>query len=189
MHCVTLPSLLVRKSRWRQLLSILGATLLAFAASAGRAQQQDAPPARKLRVGINGDPPILVRRGELVFEGMAVAYWQHLASDLGRDYIFVEFGSVDESLAALADGQLDLAIGDITITSERIQEFDFTEPIAPENLTLLLPSAPPSLWDTLRPFVGWAFLSSVGGIYLCLLLVGNLLWLVEHRHNHLFPRQ
>ncbi|MEB3322717.1 MAG: transporter substrate-binding domain-containing protein [Synechococcaceae cyanobacterium] len=187
-HRVTLPPLLVRKSRRRQLLSILGASLLALAASAGRTQE-DAPPARKLRVGINGDPPLLVRRSESDIEGIAIAYWQHLASDLGRDYTFMEFDSVDESLSALADGQLDLAIGDITITFERIREFDFTEPIAQENLTLLLPSAPPSLWDTLRPFLGWAFLSSIGGIYLCLLIVGNLLWLVEHRHNHNFPRQ
>ncbi len=174
--------------RRRQLLSFLVGTVISLGSSPAQAQVDASPPERKLRVGINGDPPALVRNGESGLEGLAIAYWEHLARDLGRKYVFVEFASVDESLSALANGRIDLAIGDITITFQRIREFDFTEPIAQENLTLLLPPAPPSLWETLRPFLGWAFLSSIGGIYLCLLIVGNLLWLVEHRHNHLFPR-
>lgn len=146
-------------------------------------------PAETLRVGINGEPPFLLRRGRAGIEGLAIAYWEHLSSRIGREYTFVEFSSVDESLAALSEGKIDLAIGDITISFPRIREFDFTEPIAQEQLTLLLPGSPPSLWSTIRSFLGWAFLSSIGGIYLCLLIVGNLLWLTEHRQNPHFPQE
>jgi len=172
----------------RKPLSSLAVLLLSLLVLPGQAQQES-PLARKLRVGINGDPPAVLRKGNGEVEGIALAYWQHLADSLDWKFEILHFDSVDASLSALASNKIDLAIGDITITDQRIKQFDFTEPIAQENLTLLLPPAPPTLWSTLRPFLGWAFVSSIGGIYLCLLVVGNLLWLVEHRHNRAFPRE
>ena len=74
-------------------------------------------------------------------------------------------------------------MGTISITSERIVKFDFTQPVTRDHLTLLLPSSPPTLWSTIKPFLGWAFLSSLGGIFLCLFIVGNLIWFAE-RHNN-----
>jgi polar amino acid transport system substrate-binding protein len=181
----------MRQGRWlrgRKPLSSLAVLLLSLFALPGQAQQES-PLARRLRVGINGDPPAVLRKSNGEVEGIALAYWQHLADSLDWKFEILHFASVDASLSALASNKIDLAIGDITITYQRIKQFDFTEPITQENLTLLLPPAPPTLWSTLRPFLGWAFVSSIGGIYLCLLVVGNLLWLVEHRHNRAFPRE
>jgi polar amino acid transport system substrate-binding protein len=177
-----------RCPRLPSLVPSLAALLLSLLAPAAQAQQES-DPARRVRVGINGDPPAVLRKSEGQVEGIALAYWQHIAEGLDWESDILHFDSVDESLSALANNRIDLAIGDITITDQRIKRFDFTEPIAQENLTLLLPPAPPTLWSTLRPFLGWAFVSSIGGIYLCLLVVGNLLWLAEHRHNRAFPRE
>ncbi|MGB5711934.1 MAG: transporter substrate-binding domain-containing protein [Waterburya sp.] len=143
---------------------------------------------KKLRVGIAGEPPVVMKSKSGQPGGMSVAYWQELASALELDHEFIFYSTADESLAALADGKLDLALGEISITSERISKFDFTQPVIQEHLTLLLPSSPPTLWSTIKPFFGWAFLSSLGGIWFCLFIVGNLLWFAErHENSEQFP--
>jgi ABC-type amino acid transport substrate-binding protein len=143
---------------------------------------------KKLRVGIAGEPPIVMKSESGQVSGIAVEYWQILAEDLPFDSELIPYSTVDESLAALADGQVDLALGSISITAERIALFDFSQPLGQADLTLLLPSSPPTLWSTIRPFLGWAFFSSAGGIWLCLFIVGNLLWLAErHQNSQQFP--
>ena len=138
---------------------------------------------KKLRVGMAGDPPSVIKSKSGQVSGIGVTYWQELAQVLNLDYDLIYYSTVEESLAALAEGKLDLVFGEISITAERIAQFDFTQPMIRGRLTLLLPSSPPTLWNTIKPFLGWAFLSSVGGIFLCLFVVGNLLWLAEHRYN------
>ena len=140
-------------------------------------------PGKKLRVGIAGEPPGVMTSQSGQVSGMSVEYWQELAQALDLDHELIHYSTVEEALAALADGKLDLALGSISITSERIAKFDFTQSVTRLQLTLLLPSSPPTLWSTIKPFLGWAFFSSVGGIVLCLFIVGNLLWFAESHHN------
>lgn len=143
---------------------------------------------KKLRVGITGTPPILTASQSGQVSGISVEYWQEIAQALELDHELISYSTAEEALAALADGKLDLALGAISITSERIAKFDFTQPLAQDHLTLLLPSSPPTLWSTIKPFLGWAFLSSLGGIWFCLFIVGNLLWFAErHENSEQFP--
>ena len=118
---------------------------------------------KKLRVGIAGEPPAVMKSNSEQVSGMSVEYWQELAQELDLDHDLIYYSTVEESLAALANGKLDLALGSISITSERIAQFDFTQSVTRNPLTLLLPSSPPTLWSTIRPFLGWAFFSSLGG--------------------------
>jgi polar amino acid transport system substrate-binding protein len=142
---------------------------------------------RQLRVGIAGEPPsIVVTEGQL--GGITVEYWQELAEELNLNYRLIAYPTVETSLAALDNDEIDLALGSISITSDRIAQYDFTQPISQGNLTVLLPTEAPSLWSTLKPFLAWGFLSSVGGIFLSLFIVGNLLWLAERRDNDQFPK-
>ena len=138
---------------------------------------------KKLRVGIAGEPPSVMKSQSGQVSGISVEYWQELTQELDLDHELIHYSTAEEALAALADGKIDLALGSISITSERIAKFDFTQSVTREDLTLLLPSSPPTLWSTIRPFLGWAFLSSLGGIFLCLFIVGNLIWFAERHHN------
>ena len=143
---------------------------------------------KKLRVGIAGEPPLIMISNSGKVSGISVEYWQELAQALDLDHELIHYSTVEETLAALAEGKLDLAVGTISITSERIAKFDFTQPVTRDHLTLLLPSSPPTLWSTIKPFLGWAFLSSLGGIFLCLFIVGNLIWFAErHNNSNQFP--
>jgi len=142
---------------------------------------------RQVRVGVAGEPPsVIVTAGEP--SGIIVEYWQELAQEMMLSYELVAYSTVETSLAALDKGEVDLAIGSISITSDRIAKYDFTQPISQGDLTVLRPSEPPTLWRTFQPFLGWTFLSSVGGIFLSFFVVGNLLWWTEHKDNEQFPK-
>ena len=143
----------------------------------------------KLRVGVAGEPPSVMTSSDRSVTGISVESWKELATALGLDYELVYQDSVSEALKNLAAREIDLAIGTITINDERISRFDFTQPIARANLTILVPSQPPTLWSVIKPFLGWAFLSSIALISLCLFIVGNLLWLAErHQNSEQFPK-
>ena len=146
----------------------------------------------KLRVGVAGEPPgIIVSDDESnpSVIGISVEIWRELAAELDLDYEIIYHHSVHEALENLATQEIDIAIGSISITDQQISRFDFTQPISQANLSILVPSQSPTLWSIIKPFLGWAFLSSVALTYLCLFVVGNLLWLAEHRENsEQFPK-
>ncbi len=149
------------------------------------------PNTSKLRVGVAGEPPgvIVSDDDDQTVTGITVEIWKELAGELNLNYELIYHHSVAKAFNALARQEIDVAIGTISVTDERITQFDFTQPIAQANLTVLVPSQPPTLWSVIKPFLGWVFLSSIALIYLCLFIVGNLLWLAEHRENsQQFPR-
>jgi len=137
----------------------------------------------KLRVGITGEPPVLIRSENNELRGVAQEFWRELAEAADLEYEVIPQPSAPEAVDALARGEIDIAMGAIGITPERIARFDFTQPITYDYLTVLLPGSPLTIWDIVKPFFHWVFLSSVGGIWLCLFAVGNLLWLCERRRN------
>ena len=137
----------------------------------------------KLRVGFAGGEPAVIVSGTGKITGITVEMWHELAEKLNLNDEMVFYSSVPEMLVHLGLGKIDVAFGTISITPERLELFDFTQPVGQDHLTLLLPSSPPTLWGIVRPFLGWAFISSAGVIYLCLFTVGNLLWLAEHKDN------
>jgi polar amino acid transport system substrate-binding protein len=147
--------------------------------------------ARVLRVGVSGSPPFVEKNGEL-YEGISVEVWRQIAAARELDYRFILQPNTDLNVKAVANGRLDLAIGPISITPDRManSEIVFTQPYFFAEQGLLLPTEPPQLWMRIKPLFGLAALSSLAFLLISIFIVGNLIWLVERRHNpdH-FPRQ
>ena len=158
----------------------------------GKTEKNQSLDSSKLRVGVAGDPPGVIlsnAQSDQSLTGIVVEIWKELAKELDLDYELIYHHSISEVLKKLAAEEINLAVGNISITDQRIIRFDFTQPISRHDLTILVPSQRPTLWSVIKPFLGWAFLSSVALIFLCLFIVGNLLWLAEHReHSEHFPK-
>ena len=149
--------------------------------------------AQTLRVGVSGSPPFVMKDGNgSSLPGISVQIWAETAARLNKPYKLVRFPTTEANVDAVVNGQVDLAIGPISITPDRLAnpKIDFTQPYFHGTEDLLLPLRSPGLFTRLRPFFGWAALSSAGGLMLLLFLVGNLIWLAERRRNAAqFPRQ
>ena len=124
-------------------------------------------------------------------EGISIQIWEETASRLDRPFVYVPQPNSKANIEAVGQGDVDLAIGPISITPDRLAnpKIDFTQPYFHGEEGLMIPMRPPSLWSRFSPFFGWAALSSLGGLMVLLFVVGNLIWLAERRRNsEHFPR-
>ena len=147
--------------------------------------------AKELRVGVSGSPPFVMEEDSQL-SGISIEIWKDVAERLDQPYKFIVQPNTNANVKAVADGSVDLAIGPISITSTRLAnpKIDFTQPYYHGYEGLLIPQKPPGLITRLRPFIGWAALSSVGILISLLFIFGNLIWLAERRKNtEQFPRQ
>ncbi len=143
------------------------------------------PPAEVLTVGIGGSPPFLLQDDENgeEYEGLVIDLWRQIAVINDFEYELVLQTNTQDALDAVQSGELDLLVGPFSITSERLQTVNFSRPFFVSSVGVLLPSEPPTLWGRVRPFLTTAALSSIAGLFFCLFLVGNAMWLAERKHN------
>ncbi|KAL1191457.1 Glutamate receptor 3.4 [Cardamine amara subsp. amara] len=105
-----------------------------------------------------------------------------------RTYILYGDGkrnpSYDNLVNEVVADNFDVAVGDITIVTNRTRFVDFTQPFIESGLVVVAPvkEAKSSPWSFLKPFTieMWA----VTGAFF--LFVGAIVWILEHRFNHEF---
>lgn len=147
----------------------------------------DDPTPVRLRVGVAGAPPFVIYgdQGSAPINGISLDVWRDIASTQGWESEYVPQHSVSEALQAVADGRLDILVGSISITPERVRlpDISFTQPYFGSSVGVMIPREQSSLWHRVAPFFGITALSSAGILTLLLFIVGNLIWLAERRHN------
>ncbi|KAJ3708421.1 hypothetical protein LUZ61_012126 [Rhynchospora tenuis] len=96
----------------------------------------------------------------------------------------------DDIINMVAQNKLDAAVGDIAIVKNRTKIVDFTQPYAEAGLVILAPvkHQSSSAWAFLKPFTlpMWCV---IGAFFI---LVGIVIWILEHRRNDEFrgtPRE
>ncbi|WP_293166486.1 transporter substrate-binding domain-containing protein, partial [Okeania sp. SIO2C9] len=116
--------------------------------------------ATKLRVGVAGSPLFVIKDRDV--QGISVEIWQELASLEELEYQLIPQDTVRNSVDSMTRGELDVVIGPISITSDRLEKVAFTQPYFLANIGLLISGERPKLWSRLQPFFGLAFMSSAG---------------------------
>lgn len=141
----------------------------------------------KLRVGVYVSPPYVIENQVLTvhdisslnkpspspksspyqpksttkFDGISIEIWQRMATSENLEYEYYIVKEVDTGINQVANGTLDLLIGPISITPERLKKVAFTQPYYSSYLALLVPSHPPNLWQLIHPFLQRADRKSV----------------------------
>jgi polar amino acid transport system substrate-binding protein len=136
-------------------------------------------------VGLTHSPPFCIRGENGSWSGISVELWQQIASDLGIDTEFRE-STVTGLFDDLAPGRpLDVSIGALTITAEREDRVDFTQPFFLSALGVAVRTAtgPDGLWSWLERVLAWNFWRIVAALLVSLVLVALLIWALEHKSN------
>lgn len=154
---------------------------LAFTFTAGAALAQSPAPER-LQVGLTEVPPFVIRGEDGRWSGISIELWEAVAEGAGYrfDYRPLPF---DRLLAGVERGELDVAVGALTLTAEREALFDFTHPFHRTGLAIAVPQGGLDGWGAVKALFSWQFLSIVLALGTLLLLVGALLWLFERHRN------
>ena len=146
--------------------------------------------ANQLKVGISGSAPFMIKNGDQL-SGISLNIWRRVAEDNNLSYELVEQPSPKAGIEAVDDGEIDVLVGPISITSRRLAMpgIDFTQPYYLGKSGVLLPMRPPSILSRVQVFFCWAVISSVLVLVSVLLVVGSLIWLAEqNRNSEQFPR-
>ncbi|GGC92680.1 transporter substrate-binding domain-containing protein [Halopseudomonas salina] len=163
---------------YNRFLFVVFALLTSFSMPANAQTQETV-----LRVGITAVPPFVMTDADGNWEGISIDLWRTIAEDLGQDYEFVEL-SFEQLLDGVESGNVDIAVGALTMTADRESRFDFAHPFYQTGLSIGVPHNPSGgLWQSFRALFTWQFASLIGSLGLLLLFVGVLLWLVERRRN------
>lgn len=123
-----------------------------------------------------------------VDSGFSLELWGQIARDLNRSYEITRYADFGQMLGAVQEGDVELAIANISITAAREQKMDFSHPIFESGLQVMVPSnaahASP-LWNALLSkdlllAILLAFAMLFGG--------GMLMWVFERRAQPYFDR-
>ncbi|WP_148861328.1 transporter substrate-binding domain-containing protein [Marinobacter fonticola] len=154
-------------------------TLLFFLSFQVLAQSQTEP----LKVGITSVPPFVIETDDGQWEGISVDLWRQIAEEMGQDYTLVPL-SFNDLLSGVESGEIDIAVGALTMTAEREALFDFSHPFYQTGLSIGIPPGPEqSILTSLKGLLSWEFFSVVVALAALLFAVGFVLWLFERRHN------
>lgn len=144
------------------------------------ADTKEAPP---LRVVVAGSPPFTIfAESAKRPTGICPELWSAIARELGRTSVYVRANNTEHSLAMLENGEADVAIGPLSITSKRAERVAFSQPYFNAGLAILSPVSS-SILDRIKPRLSGAFLAALELLLTMLLCVGTLLWLAERRNN------
>ncbi|MBW4934931.1 transporter substrate-binding domain-containing protein [Marinobacter sp. F4206] len=158
---------------------ILSCVLLVVLSIATPGFAADAP----LKVGITEVPPFVMQTEDGQWEGISIDLWRTVAAGMGREFEWVPLAFSD-LLTATENGEIDVAVGALTMTADRESRFDFSHPFFQTGLSIAIPPQPEqSLLASLKALISWQFVSVVLALGALLLAVGFALWLVERRRN------
>uniref|UniRef100_I2Q230 Periplasmic component of amino acid ABC-type transporter/signal transduction system n=1 Tax=Desulfovibrio sp. U5L TaxID=596152 RepID=I2Q230_9BACT len=143
-----------------------------------------APGARRVAVGVLVAPPFVEKDGQGNFHGVAMDLWRDVALDMGLTWQAVEY-DLDGLLAAVQSGAVAAGISALSITPERESTMDFSQPYYYTGLGIAVAAKDrANIADTvLRAVFSPRLLLSILSLLGLLLLVGTIVWALEHRRN------
>lgn len=141
-----------------------------------------------LRVGIAGSEPFVFNDAENP-NGIAIEIWEELAKEEQWTYNYKSFGTVKSALFALQNNELDIVVGPISITSDRVAQMSLSQPYYQSSLSIVSRTDGTGLWARIKPFFSLRLLIAVGVFVFILSIVGTLFWFAEHKASpEQFPK-
>jgi ABC-type amino acid transport substrate-binding protein len=161
--------------------AVLGLILfLALVTSIVAAETGSEPP---LRIGIKETPPFVIRGEDGQWHGPAVTLWERIAELNDLEFAYFEF-DLEGLMAAVERAEIDVAVGAISMTSEREERLDFSHPYFLSGLGIAVSREHGTRWlGGLRRFFSMTFLKVVGALTVVLLASGLLVWVFERKRN------
>jgi ABC-type amino acid transport substrate-binding protein len=134
-----------------------------------------------LRVGAVADSPPCSQRNSVRWQGLAIDLWQEVASLEQLPHRISAWPSTAALLAATARGEVDVAVGCINISPERLRRFNFSLPFQEDGLAVMVAR---TRLDLSRAFFSSLFgrdlILLLGGFLSATALLSLLTWWLEH---------
>lgn len=145
---------------------------------------EPAPP--PVSVAIHPYEPFVMQTGHGEWTGFSIELWHQVAERLGWTTEFVTTEDVRGQLAAVTDGRADVALGAVSLTSQREKSFDFSQPTLDAGLQILVPvqdtrPSVPGLGGYLDLLFSRTMLVWLSAAVVVSIIPAHIFWLIERR--------
>jgi len=140
----------------------------------------------ELIVGTIERPPFMFHSGDEL-NGFSVELWDQIATTIPVTYRWKTYQQFSELVSDTVNAQNNLAVANISITSEREKIADFSQPIFESGMAIAIKKGKGTSFLTLLWESG--FLIFIVGAFATLLLIAHILWffernVVDARHDY-----
>lgn len=142
---------------------------------------------RTVTVAVHDVEPFVMSRDNMK-AGFTVEVVDQIAKHEGWTINYIDVPDVSAQLKAVADGRADAAAGAISITAQRAESFDFSQPTLNAGLQIMIPAgtmdrSTPGLTDFLALLFSKTMLIWLGAALILAIVPSHIIWLMERRHS------
>lgn len=136
-----------------------------------------------LRIAYHITPPFIDVNNDKL-QGPGAWLWQQVKEGVGLKQQ-TNVVSFEQMLSDLEEGKVDICISPLSITSQRLEKFDFSVPYYTTNTTLLTRAIPTwkKSWRFFMSFFSLNFFKALGALSFIILIFGFAVWIFERKHN------
>ncbi len=136
-------------------------------------------------------PPFVLKEDDK-YKGFSVELWQAIATQIKATSHFIDKGNIKEILAGIRSSEGQVAIAAISITSQREQEFDFSQPMFESGLQIMVRgenSGGFSIWQVWNILSTGAMPFLLGLMAALIIVPAHMVWYAERRGESHFISQ
>jgi len=136
-----------------------------------------------IRVGVKQTPPFIMKDANDGYTGASIKLWENIAQNMPYTYKYVEY-DLKGLIEALNNKEIDASINPLTVTSERVEQIDFSQPFFITNLAIGVNTSGQGKWlGFIRNFFSVQFFEAIVLLLVVLLIFGLLVWFFEKDKN------
>lgn len=136
-----------------------------------------------LLIGTKISNPFCIKTADGSWSGISFELWQNISDKLHYEYTIKEY-DLEGLLQALEDGEIDVAVSSLSVTSERQKTIDFTQPYFVTGLSIATHyQTRQNIFSVFLNFFSFEFLEVIVSLGILLFIVGILIWFFERRKN------
>ena len=176
-------------SRLWRLLTILFLILAAAIGNGALAQSDEPLAGDRAEVGLYLSPPFVNER-DGTYEGMAIDIWERAAGNLDIASHYVVYPTFRDLVRATRDGEVDIAVTNLTITRVREKVLDFTQPWYDAGLRIMVADTSPSGFSgVIAGLRSAGHLRAYAWLALVIAVATVAMTLFDRRFDREFPRK
>ncbi len=141
------------------------------------------PVEEKLTVALRSSSPFIMK-SDAGYTGVSVDLWEEIAPAIGREFEYREYDDLGRMLRDIENGQVDLCINPLTVTSERLTRFSFTQPYFISGIAIAVKIKQSNgVIAFIKSLFSAQFLEVVLLLFFVIFVFGFLIWIVERKKN------
>lgn len=138
---------------------------------------------KELRIGMRSSPPFIIMDQDS-YSGLSVELWEKIAAEKDYSFTYVPYDDLGDLLEAIEKNEVDLSINPLTVTSERLTKFSFTQPYFISGMAIAVRAKMHNnILLVLRNLISAEFLTAVFLLFMVIFIFGFIVWLIERGKN------